>query len=175
MEKNKLYLFPYGQDKCHTAYSFQIMYIFTQLLHYQDHMLFSSFYSLTLQNPKSPSCALAVLTSPGLPYHTQVCRVSASPRASTFACSGLLQDLVLCQEIFLDILGYSAPLIRLQVQLMLVIPVFQTQMKGTGEKDPCCSVPLPGLSGAQVWAAMAAHGILPAWFAAPVRSSHFLG
>lgn len=56
-KKKKLYLFPYGQDKCHIAYSFQIMYIFTQLQHYRDHLLFSSFYSVTLQNPKSPSRA----------------------------------------------------------------------------------------------------------------------
>lgn len=70
MEKNKLYLFPYGQDKCHTAYSFQIMYIFTQLLHYQDHLLFSPLSSLTLENPKSPSGALAVLASPR-PYLPQ--------------------------------------------------------------------------------------------------------
>lgn len=56
-KKKKLYLFPYGQDKCHIAYSFWIMYIFTQLQHYWDHLLLSSFYSVTLQNPKSPSRA----------------------------------------------------------------------------------------------------------------------
>lgn len=68
-----------------------------------------------------------------------------------------------------------APPIWLQVQLILVILIFQTQMKGTGEKYQCCSVPVPGFYRAPVWAAMAAHGILPAWFAAPVRSSQFLG
>lgn len=64
MVKNKLYLFPYGQDKCHTAYSLQIMCVFTQLLHCWNHLLFSPLHSLTLQNPVSPSCAPAGPASP---------------------------------------------------------------------------------------------------------------
>lgn len=175
MEKNKLYLFPYGQDKCHTAYSFQIMYIFTQLLHYQDHMLFSSFYSLTLQNPKSPSCALAVPTSPGLPNHTHVCRVSASPKPSTFACSGLLQDLVLCQEIFLGILGYSCSSYTTTGQINTCNPSIPNTNEGYRRKRSV-------LLSASAWAfwspGLSSSGSTwhpPSLFTAPVRSSHFLG
>lgn len=78
MEKNKLYLFPYGQDKCHTAYSFQIMYIFTQLLHYQDHLLVLPLYSLTLQDPHSPFRVLTVLASPR-PYLPQTVSACITP------------------------------------------------------------------------------------------------
>lgn len=45
-------------------YRYCIYYIFTQLLHYRDHLLFSPLHSVTLQNPNSPSCALAVLPRP---------------------------------------------------------------------------------------------------------------
>lgn len=176
MVKNKLYLFPYGQDKCHTAYSLQIMYIFTQLLHYWDRLLFSPLYSLTLQDPISPSCAPAGPASPQ-PYlppgwislYLHVLDLSGKLQAMA-SC----RKLVFCQGIFLGILDYSCsfmtkgPAITFHPYIMDTNGGYRRKITSS---QPC-SLPMMRFYGPQPWSSMAVYDFcllgLMFWFGFPI-------